>query len=296
MNIWLRQHGLSLLRTVRELATSPLTSLLSVLVIGVAITLPLAGYVLLASLQAFTGSISADPQISVFLTPDAGRSDAARIEARLRQDPKVHSIQYVSKQDALAQLKRRPGLAEIVATLPDNPLPDAVVITLSQPDATRAQALQKELEQMPKVTHVQADWAWMRRLDSALRFGRTSVALLAALLGFGLVAAMFSTIRLQILTQSGEIEVCKLIGATDAYIRRPFLYLGALYGAIGGAVASGIVSLSTLVLNRDLAGLTDLLGGELVLRRLEAADGLTVVLFAALLGWMGAYLSVSRHL
>ncbi len=293
---WLRQHWLSLSRTGRGLAKSPLASILNVTLIGVALALPLGGHILLTSVQTLAGSISTEPQISVFLAPQADKNDAARIQERLRANPAVRSVEFVSKDEAMAQLKRRPGIAEIVATLPENPLPDAIIATLARNDPEQAQSLERELKKTPKVIHVQADWAWMRRVDSALRFGRTVVALLAALLGFGLVAGTFNTIRLQILTQADEIEVAKLIGATDSYVRRPFYYLGALQGVLGGAVALAIVGLSVNLLNRDLAGFSGLFGAELALRSPDWGDMAGVVAFAAALGWVGAYMSVSRHL
>lgn len=296
MNAWLRHHWMSFTLTAARLVANPLASLLNVLVIGVALALPLGGYVLLSNLQAFSRDIATDPQVSVFLAPDAGKSDAAEIEKRLRAAPGVRSVQFVGKDQALAGLKRRPGMAEVIATLQENPLPDAFVITLARSDAALLQALEREFKQLPKVAHVQADSAWVRRVDSALRFGRTSVALLAALLGFGLVAVTFNTIRLQILTHRDEIEVSKLIGATDSYVRRPFYYLGALQGALGGVAALAIVGGGLLLLNRDLTGLSGLFGADLALRLPDAADGVAVAAFAAALGWVGSYLSVSRHL
>ncbi|MBI4293376.1 MAG: ABC transporter permease [Betaproteobacteria bacterium] len=296
MNTWLRQHWLSFTRTAARLAENPLASLLNVLVIGVALALPLGGYLLFANLQVFSRDIATEPQISVFLASAAGRQDAAEIQERLRRSPSVRSVQFVGRDEALASLKSRPGVAELAVTLQENPLPDALVVTLARSDAAIAQNLERELKRNPKVAHVQADWAWVRRVDSALRFGRTAVALLAALLGFGLVAVTFNTIRLQILTQAAEIEVSKLIGATDAYVRRPFYYLGTLQGALGGVAALGIVGGSIYLLNRDLSGLSGAFGADFTLQSLGAADGFAVVVFAAALGWVGSYLSVSRHL
>lgn len=296
MNAWLRHHGMSFKLTASRLAATPLASMLNILVIGVALALPLGGYVLLSNLQAFSRDIATEPQVSVFLATDAGKSEIAEIDKRLRTAPGVRSVQFVGKDQALAGLKRKPGMAEVIATLRENPLPDAFVVTLARSDAALLQALETEFKQMPKVAHVQADSAWVRRVDSALRFGRTSVGLLAALLGFGLVAVTFNTIRLQILTHRDEIEVSKLIGATDSYVRRPFYYLGALQGALGGGAALAIVGGGIFLLNRDLSGLSGLFGADFILRLPDVADGVAVTAFAAALGWVGSYLSVSRHL
>ncbi len=296
MRAWLRHHALSFAQTIRRFAATPFASLLNALVIGVALALPLGGYVLLANLQQFARGLAADPQISVFLAPEASKSDITELDRRLRGTPGVTKVQFVGREQALAGIKRVPGMAEVVATLRDNPLPDAFVATLDASEPELAVRLEQEIKSFPRVTHVQADSAWVQRVSSLLKFGRTAVALMATLFSFALVAVTFNTIRLQILTQRDEIEVSKLIGATNAYIRRPFFYLGALQGMFGGLAACGIVEFSIFVLNRDLAGLGTLYGAETKLELLGLTDGLAVLAFAAALGWLGTFLSVSKHL
>ena len=296
MRAWLRHHALSFAQTLRRFAANPFVSLLNALVIGVALALPLGGYVLLANLQQFARGLAADPQISVFLAPEASKSDIAELDRRLRGTPGVTRVQFVGREQALAGLKRSPGMAEVVETLRDNPLPDAFVATLNASEPGLVARLEQEIKAFPKVAHVQADSAWVQRVSSLLRFGRTAVVLMATLLSFALVAVTFNTIRLQILTQRDEIEVSKLIGATNAYIRRPFFYLGALQGMFGGLAACGIVALSVFVLNRDLAGLGSLYGADTKLELLGLMDGLAVLALAAALGWLGTFLSVSKHL
>ena len=296
MRSWLRHHALSFAQTMRRFGANPFASLLNALVIGVALALPLGGYVLLANLQQLTRGLVTDPQISVFLAPDAARSDTAEIDRRLRSTPGVIRVEFVGRDKALAGLKRTPGIAEVVATLRDNPLPDAFVVTLGAKEPEFARRLEQEIKNYPKIAHVQADSAWVQRVSSLLKFGRTAVVLMATLLSFALVAVTFNTIRLQILTQRDEIEVSKLIGATNAYIRRPFFYLGALQGMFGGLAACVIVEIAIVVLNRDLAGLATLYGAEAKLQLLSITDGLAVLAFAAALGWVGTFMSVSRHL
>ena len=296
MRAWLRHHALSFAQTIRRFAATPFASLLNALVIGVALALPLGGYVLLANLQQFARGLAADPQISVFLAPEASKSDITELDRRLRGTPGVTKVQFVGREQALAGIKRVPGMAEVVATLRDNPLPDAFVATLDASEPELAVRLEQEIKSFPRVTHVQADSAWVQRVSSLLKFGRTAVALMATLFSFALVAVTFNTIRLQILTQRDEIEVAKLIGATNAYVRRPFFYLGALQGMFGGLAACGIVEFSIFVLNRDLAGLGTLYGADTKLELLGLTDGLAVLVFAAALGWLGTFLSVSKHL
>ena len=296
MTAWIRHNWLSLSQTAARLAGSPLATLLNVMVIGVALALPLGGYVLLDNLRSVSGEIATEPQISVFLASGADKRDAAEIEKRLRANPAVRSVQFIGRDQALAGLRRAPGLADVVGTLRENPLPDALVATLTSGAPELASNLEKEIQPLRNVAHVQVDSAWIRRVDSVVRFGRTIVMLLAALLGFALVTITFNTIRLQILTRRDEIEISRLIGATDAYIRRPFYYLAVLQSIMGGVVALAIVQAGIRVLNGDLSNLSGLFGADYVLGYLGLADGIAVVVFAGVLGLAGAHLSVSKHL
>ena len=183
-----------------------------------------------------------------------------------------------------------------MATLENNPLPDAFVI---QPRDTGAEALDRlanELRAIPNIARVQADSLWARRLAGLAAIGRITLMFLATLLAFGLVAVTFNTIRLQILTLREEIEVSKLLGATDSFIRRPYYYLGALQGALGGGVALAVVWLGVHLLNREVQELAESYGSAFRVPFPPAWDALSVILYAALLGWLGAHLSVSRHL
>ncbi len=296
MKTWTRHHLLSLRQGVARLFAAPLATLANIGVIGIVLALPLGAYGLLVNLQAFSGSLPTEPQISIFLAPGKGTSDHAALENRLKSASGVKTVRYVSRESALAGLKRSPGMAEVIASLRDNPLPDAFVVTLADGDADAADRLEHEFRTLPGVAHVQVDSAWVRRLDTLLRLGRTAVLLLCTLLGFSLVAVTFNTIRLQVLTQREEIEVSKLIGATDAFIRRPFFYFGSLLGACGGITALGVVFLGFRLLNRDLGQLGALYGVDASLRFLPLADSMAVVIFTATLSWLGTYISVSRHL
>jgi cell division transport system permease protein len=172
-------------------------------------------------------------------------------------------------------------------------LPDAFVV-ISREEAL--DGLAADLRKLPGVAHVQADSEWARRLAALAGITRLALWLVAALLGIGLVAVTFNTIRLQILTQRDEIEVSKLIGATDAFIRRPFYYLGLLQGLAGGAVALVIVAGGLALVNREVRVLAQSYGSTFNFSFPPPGDVLAIVLFAGLIGWLGAYLSVSRQL
>ena len=296
MRSWLRDHGRALRDAASRLVASPMASLLSVLVIAVALSLPVGLYVGLSHLQSFTRQLSSDPQISIFLALDADSRDAAGIEQRLRSDPEVSSYRFIPRAQALSDLRRSAGLSDVLDNLKQNPLPDAFVATVRGNRPETLERLRDDATGWPKVGHVQLDSEWARKLDAALRLGRTAVAVLGALLASALVAVTFNTIRLQILTRREEIEVSKLIGATNPFIRRPFLWFGALQGLAGGLAAWVVVALAVHLLNRDLAGLAALYSASFRLPGLSLPDAVTLLGFSASLGWLGAWLCVTRHL
>ena len=296
MRVWLSQHVRTFAATLARLVRSPVASLLNIGVIGVALALPVGFYVALTHLQGFARELAADPQLSLFLALDASRGDVAQIETRLKQHPAVRKFNYVSREQALREMKASTGLADVVDSLTHNPLPDAFVVDAGDSAPQILEALRDEIRRWPKVAHVQLDSAWARRLEALLKLGRLAVLLLATLLAFALIAITFNTIRLQIMTQREEIEVAKLIGATDPFIRRPFLYYGAVLGLAGGMAAWTIVAAGAYLLNDALTDLSRLYGNHLQFHSLAPEDSLSLLLFSCWLGWFGAWLSVNQHL
>jgi cell division transport system permease protein len=287
MRAWLRQHRQALGAATRRVG------LLNCLVIGVALALPAGGYALVESLRSVASRATLEPQISLFLPAEAKRADAEALAGKLKLDSRIVALRFVPREQALKELASVQGVTELVAALGRNPLPDAFVVTARQ---EALEPLAADLARLPGVSHVQADALWARRLAALARLARLGLWLLAGLLGAGLVAVTFNTIRLQILTQREEIEVATLIGATEAFIRRPFYYAGALQGLAGGVIALGLVAATLALLNREVAALADSYGSAFRFAFLRPGDALAVLVFAALLGWLGAQLSVSRHL
>jgi len=296
MKGWIAHHVHSFAQTLVKMAMTPSTSLANVLVIGVVLSLPLGAYGLLLNLQAFSGSLPTQPQISLFLVDSLGKADIVALEARLKKAQGISGVRFVSRESALAGLKQSPGMSEVIGSLPENPLPDAFVVTLAEANAEIAERLEQSFKVLPGVRHVQVDSAWVRRIDGLLRLGRMGVTLLASLLGFTLIAVTFNTIRLQVLTQRREIEVSRLIGATDAFIRRPFFYFGSFLGVLGGLIGLAIVAWGFEVINRHLAPLGRFYGINPTLSFFPLGDIVAILVFAGLLGWLGAFLSVSIHL
>jgi cell division transport system permease protein len=292
MMSWLRQHRDALALALRRLAGAPVNTLLSVLAIGVALALPAGGQMLFANIQSASRGLATNPQVSVFLAVDAERKAAQEVEARLRRMEGVASVRLVTREETLARMKTGQGLGEVLDALPKNPFPDALVITPRDERPEAMQRLAAEARKLPRVEHVQLDSAWVQRLDALLRLGRTAVLLLAALFGVGLVAITFNTIRLQVLAGRAEIEISRLLGATDSFVRRPYYWFGTLQGLLGGAAAWAIVAAATAWLRGPMAELAALYRIDFALAGLPAADAGLLLLVAALLGWAGAALSL----
>jgi len=281
---------------LRRMFASPLTASLNILVIGIALSLPAGMYVVLQNAQGLVARLSGTPQISLFLNTNAKTGDVDALRNQLGQHPAIDRIEFVARDQALEQLKQSTGLADVIGGLNHNPLPDAFIIYPKPGDAQALEALRSELAKLAKVELAQLDSAWAYKLEALLKFGRMAVVILASLLSLALIAITFNTIRLQILTQRDEIEVSKLIGATNGFIRRPFLYFGATQGLLGGIVAWLIISLSLLLLNHQLKPLSELYASQFTLQPLSLGDSLSLLLFSLYLGWLGAWLSVARYL
>ncbi len=266
------------------------------MVIGIALSLPAGMYVLLQNAQGIVAQLSGAPQISLFLAMDASSEDVALIRKQLRQHDGISSIQFISRTEALTTLGQGTGLDDVISGLESNPLPDAFIVTPKSSAPQSLDTLRQELQKIPKIEITQLDSAWAYKLEAILEFARIAVFVLASLLSLGLITITFNTIRLQIITQRDEIEVSKLIGATDAFIRRPFLYFGAMQGLLGGISAWLIITMSMYLLKQPLASLSQLYASNFSLQPLGIGDSASLIFFSVYLGWLGAWLSVGRHL
>lgn len=297
MSGWLAQHAQALREAFGKLKTNPLGSLFNILVMGIALSLPAALYAGLASLQRWSGQHEKQVRLTVFLTEDAGEKAFSEMAAKLTARNEVEKVEALPKERALKAMEEKLGLENVAATLGRNPLPDAYVVhARSTRDFAALSRLRVDIEGWPNVSEVIWDSEWVKRLQAILRFGETAVWVLAGLLGFGLLAVTFNTVRLQVLTQKVEIEVASLIGATRAFIRRPFLYFGALQGLFGGFACLGIVALICALLQAKIEALNALYGSAFMLALPSAGQTFGLLGLACALGWLGALISVSRHL
>lgn len=292
----LQHHQDSLRRSFAELAARPLASFLTLMVMAIALGLPAVLQVGLKNLQGLTGHWDDAAQISLFLKPQAELAQAQALAARLQAQPGIAGVRLIAKDEALAEFRRRSGFGEALDQLDGNPLPHVLVLTPGAAEPAAAERLLAELKGESLVELAQLDVAWVQRLAAILALGQRALALLAAALGLGVLLVTGNTIRLAVQNRREEIEVQKLVGATDAFIRRPFLYAGFVQGALAGALAWGLVALGLLALAGPVAALAGLYGSHFALLGLSAPEGLGLVLLAGGLGWLGAYLAVGRQL
>mgnify|MGYP000568949923 CR=1 FL=1 len=291
---WLRQQYRASLAALRQLATHPVATVLTTLAIGVAISLPSGLYLILSNLDRLAGDLPAQPEISLYLDTDIAPAARGAIAARIQRHPGLAMQRFVPRDEALKALAQSQNLDDIIAGLETNPLPDAWVIRPTVTTPERMTQLQAEFRRLPGVEQVHVDSAWAQRLHAALDLGRTMVVLLAVLLGIAMVAISGNAIRALILAKRDEIEVSRLIGATDRYIRRPFLFLGGLQGLLGGLAATGVLAGAGLLLEPYVARLAALYGSQYqlwppTLLEISIALGVTT-----LLGWLGAWFTVAR--
>lgn len=296
MKTWGRQHARALAAALCTMRRAPLGTALSAIVVGIALALPAGGEMLLSDLLRIRQQIAVKPQISVFMELAATQQEVADAEERLRRHAEVLALRHVGRDATLQRYRETEGVGELVAALAHNPFPDAFIVSPRSEAPRELEQLKAEFAKLPRVEHVQLDSAWAGRLDAFGRLGRRAVVVLAALLGAALIAVTFNTIRLQILTQRAEIEVSRLLGASDSFIRRPFLYFGMLQGLLGGLIALGILWGAAELLAEPVREVAKYYSIDSGIGAVPLPLAVLVFGTAMLLGWLGARLSVIRYL
>lgn len=292
----LNQHAQALQLVLHRMRRNLGATLIMCCVMGVTLCLPGMLYVVVDNMNRLAGSVQTDAQISLFLKLEVTSDSIAALEQQLLNNPRVANYSFVSKEQAWQKMQDHAGLADAAAKLEQNPLPDAFFVEPKTADPFVISQLQSEMQQWPGVELAQVDASWIKRLYTLLELGKKAIWVLAALLGFALLAIIGNTIRLQILTQREEIEVSKLIGATNSFIRRPFLYAGALYGLCGGLVAWLLLVSVISLFNHSIADLAELYASDFRLELPVWQPMLSLLLGAAALGWLGSHIAVSRSL
>ena len=296
MTLALRLHAQAAADALRRLAAQPVSSLLSILVLGAAIALPVVASVILESAAATAAGFDTEPHVSVYLALDASAEDAKRVGDALRAQPGVAAVKFVPRGEALAELQSSTHLSELLAALDRNPLPDAFTVRMRTANSASLAAARASWSRLPKVDQVVADFEWSARLARWASFGERMVLAVAVLLAAAVAFIVAHLIRLQVVTQREEIEVSQLIGATAADVRRPFLYHGLIQGFLAGAAALALGAGFAAWLGYELSVLTPEYATELKVVFLNPNQRLMLVAGAAALGLAGAWVAVSRQL
>jgi cell division transport system permease protein len=296
MKQWLNQHQQALQIVLTRMRHNLLATLLMFCVMGVTLCLPGILYVIVDNLNRLAGDIKGEPQISLFLKQDIKADTINDLDKKLSLHAAVKTYRFVSKDAAWQDLQATSGTAEIAHNLEKNPLPDAYFVTPKNIEPAAIESLQQEMQQWPGVEIAQADANWVKRLYAMLELGKKAILALVLLLGFALIAIIGNTIRLQILTQREEIEVSRLIGATDRFIRRPFLYAGAIYGLGGGLAATLFLASVITLFNSSVTEIAASYGSNFHLALPSLATSLIMIASALSLGWIGSYIAVGRSL
>ncbi|MDR3395045.1 MAG: permease-like cell division protein FtsX [Parasulfuritortus sp.] len=295
MKAWVDHNLHSLGLATKRMGESPFAALFSILVIGIALSLPAGLYVALKNAERLAGGVPTQPEITLFLDMDLSQDKGNQLAQQVAGMQGVAHARFVSRDDGLKHLKDA-GLSDLTAGLSENPLPDAIVVTTKDTDADSMERLAQQFKPLPGVDHLAMDTDWARRLTALLDFGHNLVWLMTGLLGLALAAITGNTIRLQIYAARDEIEVSRLIGATNRFIRRPFLYFGVLQGFLGGLAGWLIVTGGLHGLAGSLERLALAWGGHLDLLGLGPTEGLLLLTVSSLLGFLGAFLAVNHSL
>ena len=296
MNVWLTQHAQALNLVLRRFNTNKLSTLLICIAIGVTLALPSIMYGVLDSVSGLANNVKSESQISVFLASSHNENSVQAIKLALEKNTAIKTFKFVTKEDALSQLQTTNANNEVLNSLENNPLPDAFFVEPSQLDAESIENLKNDLSKLDGVEEVIVDGTWIKRLNYLLLLGKKAMLILTGLLAFALVAVIGNTVRMQIVTQQAEIELSRLIGATKSFIRRPFLYAGALYGLISGLFALLITFVVIYLFNQSLAPLAAEYQTDFSLSLPSLYTSGITCLLSLLVGLVSAYLAVSKSL
>ncbi|MCP5147384.1 MAG: ABC transporter permease [Pseudomonadales bacterium] len=282
---------------MQRVLDNPVSSAMTWLVIGIALALPSGLNVALDNISQLSASWDSPAQISLFLHDEVSDERARELQSELSARADVSVSRFVSREEALEEFRSLSGFADVLSSLQANPLPHLIVVAPAQDsDQLAAAGLRAELEAYPDVAQAVLDMEWLQRLNSLMMLGRRLVWAVAGLLILGVLLILGNTIRLAIESRREEIVIVKLVGGSNAFVRRPFLYTGLWYGVGGGLFAGLLVGASLWFLQDTVAELARLYQSDFRLRGLGIMGGLNLIILGGMLGLAGAWLAVSRHL
>jgi cell division transport system permease protein len=292
------RHAQTLVGSLGRMVHQPFATLMTMGVVAVALALPLFLNLFLTNVRSATGNWNDAFDLSVYMDKKASAVRTASLAKQLRQRGDVAAVRVITADQALQEFRNDSGFGKALDALSDNPLPDTLIVTptpaAGNPQGTAA--LKGAIAALPDVQSVQVDTEWVKRLHAMLAILRRVVLLTGGLLGAGVVLIVGNTIRLDILNRRAEIEVMKLVGASDGFARRPFLYSGIWYGLGGGLMALILVALAAVILAKPVESLAKLYGSQFRLQGLGFTTGVLVLCLAACLAWFGSWLAATRHI
>ncbi len=297
VSIWFGRHVSNAVGALGRLFRQPLSSLMIVMVIAVTLALPAAISLIVQNARAISGSWNNALDFAVYLKQDLSVSEAEGLGRLIAQRADVDVVDVISSEDALEEFKRQSGFGEALDQLPENPLPHTLVVRPSAGNTTESLILlQEEIGNLPEIEFVQADTDWVRRFHAILDVVRQAIAIGAALLGIAIVVIIGNTIRLDIENRREEIEVTKLIGASNAFVRRPFLWTGFWYGLLGGSLALALVRYGLHLIEGPVARLAGLYQGNIEITALGAEESGVIVGIGVFLGLFASWFTTARHM
>ncbi len=297
LSTWWTSHASNAVGALGRLARQPFSSLMIVLVIAVTLALPAAINLLVKNARTVSGSWDNALDFAVFLKQDTTIEEARSLGFLIGQRADVETVQFISADEALAEFKQQSGFGEALDQLPKNPLPHTLVVRPG-PGNTSASLvlLQEEIGNLPETDHVQVDTEWVQRFHAILDIVRQAIAIGAVLLAIAIVVIIGNTIRLDIENRRDEIEVTKLIGATNAFVRRPFLWTGFWYGLFGGLMALALVYYGLYMLSGPVARLAGLYQSNIAVASLDLVEAGAIVGTGIFLGLIGSWVTAARHM
>lgn len=298
LRTYLLRHAQVFFGSLGRLSKTPLSTLMTAAVIGIALALPTGLHVVLKNVQQLSGGWNGATQISLFLKTNTSEARAQEIVGRLRAMSEINKVDYISRDQALAEFTRLSGFGDALKALDENPLPSVIVVTPallhSSPEA--AEKLLGRFKLFGEVDLAQLDMQWIQRLYAIMDIVQRGIQIIALLLALGVILVIGNTIRLAIQNRRDEIVVVKLIGGTDAFIRRPFLYSGFWYGLFGGVIALFFVILAVNALSAPVEKLAVLYHSQFTLTSLHFREVVLLGGTSIGLGLLGSWLAVGRHL
>ena len=297
LNIWALQHASNFVAALGRILRQPFANFMTILVIAVTLALPAALHLVIKNAQSISGGWENALDFSVYLTGDVSIADGRKLASLIEQRADVENVTFVSAAEALDEFKRHSGFGSALDHLAANPLPHTLVVRPGKANTEQSIALlQEELANLPESDMVQIDTEWVQRFHAILEMLRRAVAMGSILLGVAIVIVIGNTIRLDIQSRREEIEVTKLIGASNAFVRRPFLYTGLWYGLGGGVLALGLVAYGLYALKDPIARLAGLYNSDFQAIALSLNESFAIVGIGVLLGLAGSWIAAARHM